>query len=128
MASKKNLSKEEEALRDKRRKVSPFFFSLLSFQLFLQDYFCAKRFVPLESVSTWRDEIKPKLCQERKYLLETSLLENFSMTTRVDLSRKVSIYRGDMTLLEVDAIVNPTDKCMNSGFGGDKLTKFIKCK
>ena len=61
-------------------------------------------------------------------MLETSLLENFNMTTQVDLSRKVSVYRGDMTLLEVDAIVSPTDKSMNSGFGGNKLTKFRKCE
>ena len=69
-------------------------------------------------VPTWRDESKPKLSQERKSLFEISLLENFTLTP-VDLSRKVSVYRGDMTLLEVDAIVSPTDKYMNSGVGGE---------
>ena len=97
----------------------------LYIQLLLQDYFCSKRYVPLEIVPTWRDESKPKLSQERKSLLERSLLENFSLA-QVDLSRKVSVYRGDMALLEVDAIVCPTDNYMNSGFGGKRYRKTVR--
>ena len=116
---KKSLSTEEKVLRDKRRKV------MSKFQLFrsvfsstLQDYFCSSRYVSLESVPPWREESKSELSIEQRTQLESRLLENFNMTP-LDLSHKVSIYRGHIRLLEVDAIVNPTDKSMNSGFGGE---------
>ena len=72
----------------------------------------------LDSVPPWREESKSELSKEQRTQLESRLLENFNMTP-LDLSHKVSIYRGDIRLLEVDAIVNPTDKSMNSGFGGE---------
>ena len=50
-------------------------------------------------------------------MIERTLLENFRMTSS-DLSSKVSVYKGDIALLEVDAIVSPTDKYMNGGTGG----------
>uniref|UniRef100_A0A8C6Z2T8 MACD2 deacetylase n=1 Tax=Nothoprocta perdicaria TaxID=30464 RepID=A0A8C6Z2T8_NOTPE len=57
----------------------------------------SRQYVPLKDIPTWMEDIKSK---------------NESESTKEEaqgkrsLSEKVSLYRGDITLLEVDAIVN----------------------
>ena len=60
-------------------------------------------------------------------MIERTLLENFRMTSS-DLSSKVSVYKGDIALLEVDAIVSPTDKYMNGGTGGKQYCNVSRVK
>ncbi|XP_069862824.1 ADP-ribose glycohydrolase MACROD2 isoform X6 [Dipodomys merriami] len=60
---------------------------------YLRDY------VPLNTILSWKDEMKGKSQSDEENTQETSLVKK-------SLSEKVSLYRGDITLLEIDAIVN----------------------
>ena len=60
-------------------------------------------------------------------MIERTLLENFRMTSS-ELSSKVSVYKGDIALLEVDAIVSPTDIYMNGGTGGKQYCNVSRVK
>ncbi|XP_069463387.1 ADP-ribose glycohydrolase MACROD2-like [Ambystoma mexicanum] len=69
--------------------------------------------VPLNDIMSWREEMRSKSHGEGK--LEASekcpikAAEDNSeepVPTKRSLSQKVSLYRGDITLLEIDAIVN----------------------
>uniref|UniRef100_A0A9L0KCX3 Mono-ADP ribosylhydrolase 2 n=1 Tax=Equus asinus TaxID=9793 RepID=A0A9L0KCX3_EQUAS len=55
-------------------------------------------YVPLTTILSWKEEMKGK-SQNDEDTQETSQVKK-------SLSEKVSLYRGDITLLEVDAIVN----------------------
>uniref|UniRef100_A0A3P8V666 Mono-ADP ribosylhydrolase 2 n=1 Tax=Cynoglossus semilaevis TaxID=244447 RepID=A0A3P8V666_CYNSE len=52
-------------------------------------------FIPLEKIPTWREENRANRKEEGK-----------EVPGRGGLSDKVSLYKGDITVLEVDAIVN----------------------
>ncbi|XP_029773239.1 ADP-ribose glycohydrolase MACROD2-like [Suricata suricatta] len=57
-------------------------------------------YVPLNTILSWKEEMmKGKSQNDEENTQETSQLKK-------SLSEKVSLYRGDITLLEVDAIVN----------------------
>uniref|UniRef100_A0A2K6CCH5 Macro domain-containing protein n=1 Tax=Macaca nemestrina TaxID=9545 RepID=A0A2K6CCH5_MACNE len=60
---------------------------------YLRDY------VPLNSILSWKEEMKGKGQNDEENTQETS-------QAKKSLTEKVSLYRGDITLLEVDAIVN----------------------
>ncbi|XP_061485307.1 ADP-ribose glycohydrolase MACROD2-like [Rhineura floridana] len=64
-------------------------------------------YVPLKDIPTWMEEMKSKTQSDEENTQE-ALLE------KKTLSEKVSLYRGDITVLEIDAIVNAT----NSNLGG----------
>uniref|UniRef100_A0A3Q3KTM6 Macro domain-containing protein n=1 Tax=Labrus bergylta TaxID=56723 RepID=A0A3Q3KTM6_9LABR len=51
-------------------------------------------FIPLDKIPTWREENKPDDKEEEEG------------TELTGLTDKVSLYKGDITVLEVDAIVN----------------------
>uniref|UniRef100_A0A8D0HR34 O-acetyl-ADP-ribose deacetylase MACROD2 n=1 Tax=Sphenodon punctatus TaxID=8508 RepID=A0A8D0HR34_SPHPU len=59
---------------------------------YLRDY------VPLKDIPTWTEEVKSKNQSDEEKAKEALQMKN--------LSEKVSLYRGDITLLEIDAIVN----------------------
>ncbi|CAD7669679.1 unnamed protein product [Nyctereutes procyonoides] len=56
-------------------------------------------YVPLNTILSWKEEMKGKSQNDEENTQETSQVKK-------SLSGKVSLYRGDITLLEVDAIVN----------------------
>ncbi|XP_015682607.1 ADP-ribose glycohydrolase MACROD2 [Protobothrops mucrosquamatus] len=60
---------------------------------YLRDY------VPLKDIPTWKEEMKNKAQSDEENTNEAFLMQK-------SLSEKVSLYRGDITVLEIDAIVN----------------------
>uniref|UniRef100_A0A7N4PQ47 Mono-ADP ribosylhydrolase 2 n=1 Tax=Sarcophilus harrisii TaxID=9305 RepID=A0A7N4PQ47_SARHA len=60
---------------------------------YLRDY------VPLKDIPSWKEEMKSKSQNDDESAQEVSQVKK-------SLSEKVSLYRGDITLLEIDAIVN----------------------
>ncbi|KAF6284527.1 hypothetical protein mRhiFer1_010579 [Rhinolophus ferrumequinum] len=56
-------------------------------------------YVPLNTILSWKEEVKGKSQNDEENPQETSQVKK-------SLNEKVSLYRGDITLLEVDAIVN----------------------
>ncbi|KAJ7341631.1 hypothetical protein JRQ81_005962, partial [Phrynocephalus forsythii] len=56
-------------------------------------------YVPLKDIPTWMEEMRSKTQSDEENPEE-------SLPVQRSLSEKVSLYRGDITVLEVDAIVN----------------------
>uniref|UniRef100_A0A8C3KIC7 Uncharacterized protein n=1 Tax=Calidris pygmaea TaxID=425635 RepID=A0A8C3KIC7_9CHAR len=64
---------------------------------YLRDY------VALKSIPTWMEDLKSKSESDGENAKE-------DLQGKRSLSEKVSLYRGDITVLEVDAIVNAATK------------------
>ncbi|XP_076785979.1 ADP-ribose glycohydrolase MACROD2 isoform X17 [Arvicanthis niloticus] len=60
-------------------------------------------YVSLSTILSWKEEMKSKGQNDEENTQEAPQMKK-------SLSEKVSLYRGDITLLEVDAIVNAESK------------------
>jgi len=83
-----------------------------------EGYSCGKDFVMLSEIPPLKDVPPPTLTAEEQERIKEDLFKKLDMKRfkeAGDLSMKISTYAGDITKLEVDAIVNA---CNNSIMGG----------
>ncbi|XP_006894825.1 PREDICTED: O-acetyl-ADP-ribose deacetylase MACROD2 [Elephantulus edwardii] len=78
-----------------------------------------REYVPLNTIAPWKEEMKGKNQNDEEETQEASQVKK-------SLSEKVSLYRGDITLLEIDAIVNAvlgTEDSFPLAFGASQEAK-----
>jgi len=73
-------------------------------------YFCGSRFIPLNQIPTWDYTTKGS------YISQSN---NSPWEPNPNVNRKISLWKGDISLLETDAIVNAANSRLRGGGGVD---------
>ena len=74
------------------------------------EYFCGSKYIPLSQIPSWDDISKGS---------STPFSRNSPWKPNLNLNRKVSLWKGDISVLETDAIVNAANSQLRGGGGGD---------